>query len=82
MIAHKLLDVAPAPVPCRVGEPERVIHTVRVWVQVLRVQVVRDNRVRADEPADRGIVEAGIVEVQAGLVQPLAGEPLVSVQGA
>jgi hypothetical protein len=38
--------------------------------------------IRADEPADGGIVETGIVEVQAGLIQPLTGEPLVGVEDA
>jgi hypothetical protein len=48
----------------------------------LRGFIIRHNRIRTDEPANRRVVVAGVVVVQAGIVQPLAGEQLVRVQRA
>jgi hypothetical protein len=61
---------------------KRVVIAIAIPVQRLRVCKALHNSVRAYKPANRRIVVAGVVVVQAGLVKPLAGEFLVRVQVA
>ncbi len=66
-------------VPAGVGVFERVVEAVCVSVKVLRIGGIRDYAVGTDEPPDRGIVVPGIIEIEAAIVKPLAGEELVGV---
>ena len=51
-----------------IGVLERVVVNVGIAVQRLRVPGVRHDRVGLDEPAQFGIVIAGVVIAQAGLL--------------
>jgi hypothetical protein len=68
--------------PARIGVLEGIVFAIAIPIQTLRIRVIRHNRIRADEPANRGVVVAGVVVVQAGIVQPLAGEQLVGIKSA
>ena len=55
---------------------EGIVPHIRIPVQTLRVAGTGHERVRADEPANQGIVVARVVIVQAQAVFPtLAGLP-------
>ena len=45
--------------PTGVNIPQRIVQAVAVRVQALRVCPIRHNGIRADEPADGGVVVAG-----------------------
>ena len=65
----------------RIRIPQRVSEDVRVPVEALRIPRIGDERIRLQEPSQRGIVRprAVVVEAQAGLL-PLAGEAPVGGQ--
>jgi len=79
MIFTPLLYIAPAPMSCRINVFQRIVIAVAVSIQRLWIFIVRHNRIRADKPPNRRIVVAGVVVVQAGIVQPLAGKQLVRI---
>ena len=69
--------------PTRVRVLYRVVPHVGVSVVVLPVEWVGDDRVGCDEPADGGVVVAGVVERQpTGLVEDLPGVEVVGVEVA
>ena len=68
--------------PAGIRVLQRVVDTVAVAVEGLRIGRVGNYGVRADETPDRGVVVSGVVEVEASIVQPLAGEALVGVESA
>mgnify|MGYP007070675459 CR=1 FL=1 len=65
----------------RIRIPERIVERIRVPIEALRIPRVRHERIRLQEPSQRGIVlpRAVVVEAQAGLL-PLAGEAPVGGQ--
>ena len=58
---------------------QRVVIAIAVSIQCLWVFIVLHNGIRTDKPANRRIIVAGVVVVQAGIIQPLAGEQLVRI---
>jgi hypothetical protein len=61
-------------VAARISAVERIVVTIRIPVQPLRVRRRGNNRVGLNEPPDLGVVVAGVVVVQPGfLVENLAG---------
>ncbi len=59
--------------PARIRIPHRIIAHIAVPVQALRVARVRHDGVGLDEAPERGVVVAGVVEVQAdGVIVALA----------
>ncbi len=67
--------------PAGIRIPERIVERVRVPVEALRIPRVGDERVRLQEPPQRGIKlpRAVVVEAQGHLL-PLAGEAPVGGQ--
>jgi len=65
----------------RIRIPERIVERVRIPIQALRIPRVRHERIRLQEPSQRGIVRsrAVVVEAQASLL-PLAGEAPIGGQ--
>ena len=59
----------------RIDIPQRIVERVRVPVEALRIPRVGDERIRLQEPSQRGSVRprAVVVEAQGGLL-PLPGE--------
>ena len=68
--------------PARINVLQWIVIAIAIPIETLRVPIVRHNRIRAYKPANRRIIIAGVVVVQAGIVQPLAGEQLVRIQRA
>ena len=58
----------------RIREIHRVIHHVAVAVERLRIPRIGHKRIGGDEAPEDGIVEPGVVVVEPGLIQFLAGE--------
>ena len=67
--------------PAGIRIPERIVERVRVPVEALRIPRVGDERIRLQEPSQRGSVRprAVVVEAQGGLL-PLAGEAPIGGQ--
>ena len=59
--------------PTRIHVLQRIIQAVAIAVESLRVGGIGYYGIRADEPAYCRIVVAGVVEIEAAVVQPLAG---------
>ena len=65
--------------PTRVRILQWIIQTIAVSIKGLGVGIVGYYGVRADETSNYRIVVAGVVEVETGFVQSLAGEKLVRI---
>jgi hypothetical protein len=66
-----------------IGIPQRVVVDIRIPVQRLRVPRLRHQGVGLEEAAQGGVVEAGVVIIQAqALLPPLAGEAAVGGEEA
>ncbi len=67
--------------PAGIRIPERIVDDVCIPIEALRIPWVRHERIRLQEPSQRGIIlpRAVVVEAQAGLL-PLAGEAPVGGQ--
>jgi len=62
--------------------PERIIEHIRIPVETLRIAWTGHNRIRLDEAAQRGVVVAGVVKVQAyRAVVALTGELVARRRG-
>jgi len=59
----------------RIRIPERIVERIRIPIEALRIPRFRHERIRLQEPSQRGIVlpRAVVVKAQGGLL-PLAGE--------
>ncbi len=67
--------------PAGIRIPERIVERIRVPIQALRIPRVRHERIRLQEPPQRGIIlpRAVVVETQ-GRLLPLASETAVGRQ--
>ena len=65
----------------RIRIPERIVERVRIPIQALRIPRVRHERIRLQEPSQRGSVRPRTVVVAAqGRLLPLTGEAPVGGQ--
>ena len=65
----------------RIRIPERIVERVRIPIQALRIRRIGDERIRLQEPSQRGSVRPRAVVVEAqGRLLPLAGEAPVGGQ--
>ena len=53
---------------------KRIVQTIGIPVKRLRIYPVGNNTVRADKPSNRRVVVAGVIVIEAGVIEALAGE--------
>ncbi len=56
---------------------QRIVEAITVSIQTLRIQWIGHNSIGRDKPADVSVIITGIIEVEPGLIQPLAGEEFI-----
>ena len=67
--------------PAGIRIPERIVERVRIPIEALRIRRIGHERIRADEPSQRGSVRPRAVVVEAqGRLLPLAGEAPIGGQ--